>query len=471
MFKGERDVLQTGLVDRYHLIKKLGQGGMATVYLAWDTSLERNVAIKVIDEKQIDKESVERFLREARIISNLNHPNIVQIYDIVHWENTHFIVMEYVSGQSLHDLIEKQPFKMEKEIISFGMQICSGLAHAHDKGIIHRDIKPHNILCTTSGEYKIADFGISKTIDATKMTLTGMVMGSVHYISPEQATGQPVRPSSDIYSLGIVLYEVVTGNVPFDADSLVAIALKHVNQPIPDWKGTKVKVSPACKQLIFKSLEKDPEQRYQTAREVILEFEQISNEGQQVTSAKKRNGDFPFSRLFFYFSISIVLLVGVFSIYYWFNLTSTTSVDRMLKSGITKKEQNGTYPWWKELPKKHEEQSYIFHNRRITGIDGEYDVRLDLGDLPTTTFYYNIYIVDTYSSRLILSDQIVHYQRSMQSTLTPVHFHVSIPEELLPNKGIAKIELYWKNDPADNKERNVVAEESLLQQWGNAPAS
>jgi serine/threonine protein kinase len=181
------------LIERYDVIKKLGQGGMATVYLAQDTRLEREVAIKVIHDDQLNSDDgVERFIREARTISSLNHPNIVQIYDIVHHENTYFIVMEYIDGHSLHELLAQHDPLSGDQIISIASQICAGLAHAHEKGIIHRDIKPHNILCTSSGIYKIADFGISKQVNATKMTLTGMVMGSVHYFSPEQASAQSI---------------------------------------------------------------------------------------------------------------------------------------------------------------------------------------------------------------------------------------------------------------------------------------
>jgi serine/threonine protein kinase len=463
------------LIDRYDLIKQLGQGGMATVFLAWDTRLERNVAIKVIHDKQLEAdEGVDRFIREAKIISSLNHPNIVHIHDIVHQDHTHFIVMEYVDGPSLDQLLKKEQKLPEEQVISITTQICDGLAHAHDNGIIHRDIKPHNILCTASGVYKIVDFGISKFVDGTQMTVTGMVMGSVHYFSPEQASAQKVQPSSDIYSLGVVMYEMVSGKVPFDEESFIAIAIKHMNAPVPKLDSHPDKISSALQCVIFKALEKDPTQRFQTAREMKLTLEQIrQGESQKSTTLLQRSQRNFIVNPKVYVPFLIACLAGLLVLYYSVNkdnptnqLTNSPTPKDLV---INKKEQNGNYKWWRELPKKNK-KSRIFHNRKVTGQDGEYEVSLDVGDLPSTKFYYNIYIVDTFDSRRVISKQTVTYKRSTEKTLTPVRFQVLIPEEMIPQEGIAKIEVYWKNDP-NKSETYMIAEESLLQQWGTVPPS
>ncbi|MCH5586120.1 protein kinase [Shimazuella sp. AN120528] len=463
------------LIDRYDLIKKLGQGGMAAVYLAWDTRLERNVAIKVIDDRQLDgEEGIERFIREAKIVSSLNHPNIVQIHDIVHQDETHFIVMEYVDGPSLHQVLKENEHLSEDQVIGFASQICDGLAHAHENGIIHRDIKPHNILCTASGVVKIADFGISKLMDSTKMTLTGMVMGSVHYFSPEQASAQVVQPSSDVYSLGVVMYEMITGKVPFDEDSYIAIAMKHINQPVPSLKGLANKINPKLIQIIYKALEKNPVHRFQTASEMKLSLSGLMK--QDIPKTSKEKDKVYFFRKWVYLPI-MILLLGVICTYVWYGAyrsdatrqTQTTQTNEKSLDTSTSKAK-GNHPWWKELPKNNK-LSRIFHNRKVVGENGEYDVSVDVGDLPTSKFYYNIYVVDRINSRLVISKQIVKYKRSSQSTLTPVKFHVSVPEQLLPtDEGILKIELYWKNN-LNSDEKNYVAEESLLQQWGTVPHS
>lgn len=480
LIKGVKKVLQDGqkLIDRYDLIKKLGQGGMAAVYLAWDTRLERNVAIKVINDKQLDgDEGIERFIREAKIVSSLNHPNIVQIHDIVHQDDTHFIVMEYIDGPSLHQLLKENPYMNENQIIDISSQICDGLAHAHEKGIIHRDIKPHNILCTTSGIVKIADFGISKLVDSTKMTLTGMVMGSVHYFSPEQASAQLVQPSSDVYSLGIVMYEMVAGRVPFDEESFIAIAMKHINQPVPAIESAAKDINPKLIQIIYKALEKNPVHRFQTAKEMKLSIENLTKQDTSINAKEKETRHF-FRKPTIYVLLTALLLVSSVGVYVWFDTYQSEAEKQNQPSKQTNGKSThkssaktkGNHPWWKELPKKNK-VSRIFHNRQVEGKDGEYDVSMDVGDLPSTKFYYNIYVVDSINSRLVISKQTVTYKRSSQSTLTPVKFHVSVPEELLPqNEGIAKIEVYWKNDP-NRYGKNDVAEESLLQQWGTVPSS
>lgn len=446
-------MLQEGnrLIDRYDLLKVLGQGGMATVYLAWDVRLERNVAIKVIADKH---EEVERFIREAKVISSLNHPNIIQVYDIVKQEDYYFIVMEYVDGLALNELLKGDRQWSEKEIIDCAKQICDGLTHAHQRGIIHRDIKPHNILLTSTGTYKIADFGISKRLDGTKMTMTGMVLGSVHYFSPEQAAGQPVEAYSDIYSLGVVLYEMVCGQVPFDADSFVAVALKHMNSPVPAIPKNTVNVSSALQNVILRALSKDPAKRYSSASEIKAALE-ACEQGPAPTIQKPL-----YKRWQFIVSSVLVVCLLISGIVY-----ITIEMQQPVR-----KVSYGNHKWWKELPKKKTQDS-IFHQRRISGKDGEYTMKLNVGDLPQPKFYYNIYVVDPAGSRRVISSQTVEYEPSSTSALTPVEFEISVPEEILPAVGIAKVEVYWAEDPKTKPANYIIAEESLLQQWGEAPAS
>ncbi|MFC7440688.1 protein kinase domain-containing protein [Laceyella putida] len=258
------------LGGRYEILHPLGEGGMAVVYKAKDHLLNRHVAIKVMNQKLHEGEpAIQRFIREAQTAGKFSHPNIVNVFDIGNENDLYYMVMELIEGPTLGKLIEERGPLPAKEAISIMMQICDGLAHAHKHEIIHRDIKPHNIMCTANGTYKITDFGISRLLSAaTQYTKTGTVMGSVHYFSPEQACGQELNYSSDLYSLGIVLYELVTGDVPFDADQSVAIALKHLQEPVPDPRDKNQALPAALCDIIYKALEKKPEDRYQSAEEL-----------------------------------------------------------------------------------------------------------------------------------------------------------------------------------------------------------
>ncbi len=217
--------------DRYRLVKQIGSGGMAEVYLAYDETLERDVAFKVLDRKYAqDKDSIERFRREARNAASLHHPNIVAIHDRGETEDgTYYIVMEYLEGGTLEDLIQSEGSLPPREAAEIAVEIADALQVAHERGIIHRDIKPQNILLTKTGEAKVADFGIARAVAATTMTQAGSVLGTVHYISPEQALGEPATPQSDLYSLGVVLYEMLTGELPYDAETPVGVVMKHVS--------------------------------------------------------------------------------------------------------------------------------------------------------------------------------------------------------------------------------------------------
>ncbi len=221
------------LGNRYEIIAMLGAGGMANVYRARCTVLNRIVTVKVLrKELAEDKDFVRRFQMEAQAVALLSHPNIVSIYDVGEEDGVPYLVMEYVEGFNLKEIIRERGPLSATEAVNIGIQVCAALEHAHSKGIIHRDIKSHNILVTQGGRVKVTDFGLARVLSIPSVTMTqsGSVMGSVHYFSPEQARGEEVTPQSDIYSLGVVLYEVVSGRVPFQGDNPISIALKHLQE-------------------------------------------------------------------------------------------------------------------------------------------------------------------------------------------------------------------------------------------------
>jgi serine/threonine protein kinase len=257
------------LGDRYELIEKIGEGGMSIVYKARCRILDRIVAVKVLKEEFAQDDSfVQRFKTEALAAASLSHPNLVNIYDVGQQDECYYIVMEYVQGQTLKELIEREaPLPIEKAI-DIAIMICDGLHHAHEKGIIHRDIKPQNVLITEFGIVKVADFGIAQAITKKTITFGGNVVGSVHYISPEQAKGEPLTRATDIYSVGCVLYEMVTGQIPYDADSPITVALKHIHDDIPPIRAVNSEVPVSLEGIIIKAMEKLPQHRFSTAEEL-----------------------------------------------------------------------------------------------------------------------------------------------------------------------------------------------------------
>ena len=255
--------------DRYEIIKLIGEGGMANVYLAYDTILERNVAVKVLRGDLADDEKfVRRFQREALSASSLSHPNIVEMYDVGEDNGNFYIVMEYIDGQTLKQLIKKRGHLTVPEAIDIMLQLTDGLAHAHDSYIIHRDIKPQNIMILEDGMVKITDFGIAMAINASDLTQTNSVMGSVHYLPPEQAAGKGSTIKSDIYSLGILFYEMLAGTMPFRGETAVEIALKHIKDPMPSIRKINSKVPQSVENIIFKATAKNPKNRYNNVREL-----------------------------------------------------------------------------------------------------------------------------------------------------------------------------------------------------------
>lgn len=255
--------------DRYEIIESIGGGGMANVYLALDVILDRHVAVKVLQPQFSDDDQfIKRFRREAQSATSLAHPNIVNIFDVGEEDQLYYIVMEYVKGQTLKELIQQEGPLPVEVAIDFLKQILAAMAHAHANQIVHRDIKPHNILISENGEAKVADFGIARAMSSATITHTNSVMGSVHYLSPEQARGGHITYRSDIYSLGIVLYEMMTGILPFSGDTAVSIAIKHLQNDMPSVRQVNSSVPQSVENMIQKATMKDPGARYQTAEEM-----------------------------------------------------------------------------------------------------------------------------------------------------------------------------------------------------------
>ena len=255
--------------DRYKIIKSIGEGGMANVYLAYDTILDRNVAVKVLrGDLANDEKFVRRFQREALSASSLSNPNIVEVYDVGEDNGEYYIVMEYVEGKHLKALLKKRGKLTVPEVIDIALQITNGLSVAHDSYIIHRDIKPQNILILENGLIKITDFGIAVAMNATQLTQTNSVMGSVHYLPPEQASGKGATLQSDIYSIGILMYELLTGKLPFRGDNAVEIALKHLKEPMPSIRDELPDIPQSVENIILRATAKNPKNRYSDAREM-----------------------------------------------------------------------------------------------------------------------------------------------------------------------------------------------------------
>ena len=255
--------------DRYQIVKSIGEGGMANVYLAYDTILDRNVAIKVLrGDLANDEKFVRRFQREALAASSLSNPNIVEVYDVGEDNGEYYIVMEYIEGKHLKQLLKKRGKLTVSEAVDIVLQITDGMSVAHDSYIIHRDIKPQNIMILENGLVKITDFGIAMAMNSTQLTQTNSVMGSVHYLPPEQASGKGATLQSDIYSIGILFYELLTGHLPFKGENAVEIALKHLKEPLPSIREDVPNIPQSVENIIIKATAKNPKNRYTDAREM-----------------------------------------------------------------------------------------------------------------------------------------------------------------------------------------------------------
>jgi serine/threonine protein kinase len=267
-------VIGRQLGGRYEILGRIGGGGMALVYKAHDILLNRYVAVKVLRQQYVnDEEFIRRFRREAQSAASLSHPNIVSIYDVGQELEVHYIVMEYVEGVTLNDVIkERAPLQVE-EAVHFASQICDALDHAHVNQIIHRDIKPHNILIGKNGRVKVTDFGIARATSSSSITQTGSVVGSVHYFSPEHAKGTTTGAKSDLYSLGIVLYQMLTAKLPFIGDSPISVALKHLQETIVEPRKVNPLIPQSVENIILKAVRKNEEERYQSAKEMLNDLE------------------------------------------------------------------------------------------------------------------------------------------------------------------------------------------------------
>ncbi|MBF8436808.1 Stk1 family PASTA domain-containing Ser/Thr kinase [Halanaerobiaceae bacterium Z-7014] len=260
--------------NRYEINKELGRGGMAVVYEATDIMLDRQVALKMLrPEYASDEEFIKKIRHEARAVARISHPNVVNIYDIGQTENYHYLIMENIIGQNLKDIIEARGKLPIIEALDISSQIAAALNVAHESDIVHCDIKPHNIILTPENQVKVTDFGIARAVSSTvTLDMTDSVVGSAHYFSPEQAKGGEITPLTDIYSLGVVLFEMLTGTVPFKGETAVSVALKHIKEPVPDLSDYNNSIPEEVNQLIKKALAKDPDDRFSSALEMREEL-------------------------------------------------------------------------------------------------------------------------------------------------------------------------------------------------------
>src|ERR1700733_11780626 len=283
-------VLGTLLGGRHRLDAQIGRGGMSTVYRSFDTVLERPVAIKLMHrEIATDSDQLERFRREARSVAQLNHPHVVTVIDAGEEAlpdanypeadgagvGTPYIVLEYVEGETLKDLIRREGPLEIPQAIPYAIESARALGAAHERLIVHRDVKPQNILISTEGGAKITDFGIARTLTEEGLTMDGRILGTTDYVSPEQAIGQSVTGQSDLYSLGIVLYEMLTGQVPFTGETPVAVAMRHVREQVPDVQALRPEVSAATASVVERAVAKDLDYRYRDAQQMIADLEEV----------------------------------------------------------------------------------------------------------------------------------------------------------------------------------------------------
>src|SRR5436305_5760934 len=269
------------IADRYELEELVGPGGMSSVFRAHDRQLERRVALKVLHEHYAaDPEYLERFRREARAVARLSHPNIVTVIDRGDDDGRQFIVFEYVEGENLKELVLRSGRLPVRRAVELALPVADGLAFAHQEGLVHRDVKPQNVLLSSEGEVKVTDFGIARSLHVEHgVTQTGTVLGTGEYLAPEQASGKPVSPATDVYSLGVVLWELLAGDVPFVGENFVAVALRHVNEPPPHLRERRPDVSPRLDAAVQRALAKDPARRFPSMKAFAKELRACLAEG------------------------------------------------------------------------------------------------------------------------------------------------------------------------------------------------
>ena len=271
--------VQQLIADRYELKETVGSGGMSTVYCAFDTLLERNVALKILHEQfGADEDHVERFRREARAVAQLSHPNIVTVIDRGEEDGRQFIVFELVEGENLKELVTRGGPLPVRRVLEVGLEVGRALAFAHANGLVHRDVKPQNVLLNGDGLAKVTDFGIVRSLDAVGQTETGTVLGTSHYIAPEQARGERVDAQTDVYSFGVVIYELLAGDVPYPGETFLTVAMKHVNEPVPSVLDRRPDTPLRLATLIERCMAKDPAERPASMDEVVSELESVRTE-------------------------------------------------------------------------------------------------------------------------------------------------------------------------------------------------
>ncbi len=331
------------LADKYRIESLIGSGGMADVYKAVQLSTQRPVAVKVLKEEfRNNAEFVRRFQREAQAVLTLSHENIVRSFDVGEDQNCYYIVLEYVQGQTLKEMIQKDGPMDARTAIHLGAQVLDALAHAHARGIIHRDVKPQNVIVTRKNRAKLADFGIARDVGASTMTFAGStVLGSVHYLSPEQASGEPVTEASDVYSMGIVLYEMVTGEVPFKGENSVSVALKHLQEDVKPPSLLVPNLPRALNDVIVKATRRDPQDRYESAKQMRHDLLRVLKEPQgtfvQLTRKKparknKDNGRTRNRRVIARIAIAVAAIVAFIVAIF---LVSRSAIDTMHASSNT----------------------------------------------------------------------------------------------------------------------------------------
>ena len=281
------------IAGRYELLELIGKGGMSSVYKAHDRLLDRQIAVKILHPHFTeDEEYVERFRREARAVAQLSHPNIVTVIDRGEDERRQFIVFEYVEGENLKQMLERTGPMPVRDALLLTLQMARALAFAHGRGLIHRDVKPQNVLLNADGQAKMTDFGIARSVDVQGVTITGTVLGTSEYIAPEQARGQRVDAQTDVYSLGVVLYELLVGGVPYEGETFVTVALKHVNEPVPPVLERRPDLPPRVALAVERAMAKSPDERFSSMQEVIDELEaclaELDPAGEQATMISGR---------------------------------------------------------------------------------------------------------------------------------------------------------------------------------------